>query len=207
MSKACSAVNTEHRFIVCAFIMGQGSSTPKVETRVVVRVEQVESEESKAIRELNNQLDAMKAEVMQVPQVITDRVKETFDSKQDALLIRYSDLKNKEMIANDVRKMFGRFPFSDVVVDTAAQMIESMQDSKAMKEAIRWHERKQIRRVGDKVVGIELHYKIKLLEETHGTVFSKTDTLVLVAYKVLAHSMEGSPDEYFDKTELDSLTS
>ena len=189
--------------------MGGSSSTPQVETRVEVQVQvkEVESEESKAIREAKNQLDAMKAEVMQVPQVITDGVKETIDSKQDALLIRYRDLNNKEMIASDVRKMFGKFPFSDVVVDTAAQMIECLQDSKAMKEATRWHERKQIRKLGNKVVGIELHYKIKIAEETHGTVFSKTDTLVLVAYKVLAHSMEGSPDDYLDKTELESLTS
>ena len=62
-----------------------------------------------------------------------------------------------------------------------------------------------MKRVGDKVYGMEIHYKVKILEGTKGWVVKKKDTVILVAYKALAHTMDLRPEEYPDDEELQQL--
>lgn len=81
-----------------------------------------------------------------------------------------------------------------------------MASSEELQEILRWQERKMVKRVGDKVYGIEAHYKVKVLEETKGTVFRSRDTVVLIAYKCIAHAMDLNPADFPDDEEHKQLT-
>ena len=83
-----------------------------------------------------------------------------------------------------------------------------MTSSQELQEIFRWQERKMVKRVGDKVYEIEAHYKVKVLEESKGTMFTgrSKDTVVLIAYKCIAHVMDLNPAEFPDDEELKQLT-
>ena len=175
------------------------------QTQTVIK--EVESDESKRIRllgQLDNQLKELKAEVTSVQPSIKENVRETIFLEQNALMIRYSELKNKQKIVEHVKQMFGNFPLLEFLVDTATTLVSVMASSEEMKELLRWHDKKLVKRVGNKVYGIEAHYKVKVLEEIKGnriTGMSK-DTVVMIAYKCLSHAMDLDPEDFPDDKAL-----
>jgi len=174
-------------------------------------VRYVESDESKRIRllgQLENQLEQLKQEVITVEPVISKNVRQTVRQEQDALLMRYSQLADKERIVRDIREIFGGFPLLDFLVETATKLVSAMTSSEDLKEILRWQERTIVKRVGRQVYGMEAHYKVKVLEETKGSVpgFKSKDTVVLIAYKCIAHAMDLNPAEFPDDKEHKKLT-
>lgn len=174
---------------------------------VVIEVESDESKRIKLLGKLDNQLKELKAEVTSVEPSIKENVKETIHLEQDALLIRYSDLENKELIAEHVKKVFGNFPLLEFLVDTSTTLVSVMASSEEMKELLRWHEKKLVKRVGNKVYGIEAHYKVKVLEEIKGYRLTgkSRDSVVLIAYKCLSHTMDLDPEDFPDDKELEKI--
>ena len=120
--------------------------------------------------------------------------------------MRYSQLTDKEQVVRDIRGIFSGFPILEFLVETASKLVSTMASSEELKEILRWQERKMVKRVGNKVYGIEAHYKIKILEETKGTKFKSKDTVVLIAYKCIAHVMDHNPAEFPDDEEHKQLT-
>ena len=175
------------------------------QTQTVIK--EVESDESKRIRllgQLDNQLKELKAEVTSVQPSIKENVRETIFLEQNALMIRYSELKNKQKIVEHVKEMFGNFPLLEFLVDTATTLVSVMASSEEMKELLRWHDKKLVKRFGNKVYGIEAHYKVKVLEEIKGNRITGTskDTVVLIAYKCLSHAMDLDPEDFPDDKAL-----
>ena len=186
-----------------------GSSSSKQTPKEIVRY--VESDESKRMRllgQLENQLEQLKQEVITVQPAISDNVLETVRQEQDALLMRYSQLTDKEQVVRDIRGIFSGFPILEFLVETASKLVSTMTSSQELKEILRWQERKMVKRVGNKVYGMEAHYKVKVLEETKGSVpgFKSKDTVVLIAYKCIAHVMDLNPAELPDDEEHKQLT-
>ena len=72
-----------------------------------------------------------------------------------------------------------------------------MASSEEKKEILRMHKKKMVKRVGEKVYKIEAHYKVKILEETKGSMpgFKSKDTVVLIAYKCISHVMDLQPED------------
>lgn len=185
--------------------MGSSSSKETPEDMVIY----VESDESKRIRllgRLENQLEELKQEVVTVEPAISSNVRSTVFQEQDALLMRYSQLTDKEQVIRDVKTIFGGFPILEFLVDTATKLVSTMASSEDLKEILRWQERKMVKRVGDQVFGLEAHYKVKVLEETKGTFIKSKDTVVLIAYKCIAHAMDLNPAEFPDEEMYKKLT-
>ena len=186
----------------------QGSSLFKRQTPKEI-VKYIESDESKRIRllgQLEKQLEQLKQEVITVEPTINSNVRETVRQEQEALLMRYSQLTDKEQVVRDIRGIFSGFPILEFLVETASKLVSTMASSQDLQEILRWQERKMVKRVGNKVYGIEAHYKVKVLEETKGTVFKSKDTVVLIAYKCIAHVMDLNPEEFPDDEEHRQLT-
>ena len=183
-----------------------GSSESKVE-EIADEQECDEIQKIKIRGELNTQLDQLKEEVDSVEPSIQDHVQETIFTVKDATLIRYKDLAERKKIVEHVSQMFGKFPLAEFLIDTTATLVNVMSSSEEMKELLRWHERKMVKSIGNKVFGVEVHYKIKLLDETTGIRYvSKTkDTVVLIAYKCLNHVMDLNPADYPNDEEYKQL--
>ena len=174
-------------------------------------VRYVESDESKRIRllgQLDRQLEALRLEVTSVKPAIQDNVRETVSQVQDALLMRYNQLTDKVQITQDIRRIFAGFPILSFLVDTATRLVSTMSNSQELQEILRWQEQKMVKRIGDKVYGLEAHYKVKILEESKGSVpgFRSKDTVVLIAYKCIAHAMDLDPEDFPDENEYKQIT-
>ena len=92
------------------------------------------------------------------------------------------------------RQFVGSSTDSDIlkfITDTATSMITALKHSKEMKEVVRWHQRKIEKKVGGKIIGMEAHYKVKIQEQTKGVWSKEKDTVVLIAYKVMACTFSG----------------
>ena len=105
---------------------------------------------------LENELEQRKKEVTSVEPSIQQDVKQTVSLEQDALLMRYSQLKDKAKIEEDIKKIFGDYQaMLDFIVDTACRMVSAMTSSEKMTDVLRWHERKIVKRIGNQVYGID----------------------------------------------------
>lgn len=189
--------------------MGSSSSQPtEVVKEVVKYVESDESKRRRLLNQLEKQLEELKQEVTTVQPAINSNVRQTVSQEQDALLMRYSQLTDKEQVVRDIQSIFAGFPLLGFLVETASKLITTMASSEDLKEILRWQERIMVKRVGDKVFGIEAHYKVKLLEESKGVVpgFKSKDTVVLIAYKCCAHAMDLDPKDFPDDEEHKKLT-
>lgn len=179
--------------------------------KVVVKevIKEVESNESKraaAIVSLDNQLAHLKQEVKTVEPIIKDNIKSEVNTVEDATLLRYSQLEDMKSIEENIKQVFKGFPAMNVLVDAAANLVAAMNSTDELTEILRWHQRKVVKRVGDKVYGVEVHYKVKILEESKGYAWkSKKETVVMVGYKAIASVMDLDPREYPDKDELEAV--
>lgn len=215
--------------------MGSSSSQPAEVARaktseVVQRVPNITAEQIKecetAVQEmLDEQLEEMKDEVKEVDQIITEDVIDTVKSIEDSVLLSYEQLEDMSKIEANIQQVFKGFPAVGILVDSATSMIAAMKNTDELKKMFRWQQRKVIQRIPgkrgqpDKVVGLELHYKVKIIEESTAAGMmsrvsgffkgapaqDKKKTVVLVAYKCLAHTMDLPADDYLDKEELDNL--
>lgn len=182
-----------------------GSTDSKVRD-IVDEHEGDEIQKIKIRGELSNQLDQLKKEVDSVEPSIQDHVKETIFTVKDATIIRYKDLSERKKIVDHVSQMFGKFPLAEFLIDTTTTLVSIMSSSEEMKELLRWQERKMVKRVGNKVFGVEVHYKIKMLDETKGLFSTTKDTVVLIAYKCLNHAMDLKAADYPNDEEYKQLT-
>lgn len=179
-----------------------------------VIIREVESDEGMRARlqgMLDSQLATMKDDVLQVHPVITDNVLETLNEISDALVIRYSNLKSKDEISKNIREIIGYDALPQVtefLVETATRMVSAMQSTEEMKEVMRWQRRKQVVKVDDKVVGMEAHYRVKLLEEKSRSYlpFGSKDTVVMIGYKIYVHSLNADPNNVLSTDQLKKLT-
>ncbi|CAF4273400.1 unnamed protein product, partial [Adineta steineri] len=138
--------------------MGSKSSTQQQ----IIKYVETESDESKRMKvlfDLTNQSAALKNEVLSQPQLILDGILETVMDHGDVLVLKYSNLTNMEEIKKNVADIFGKFPLLNVIADTATQLIATMNNTKELTELIKWHQRTIKKLVGDKVFGLEMHYK------------------------------------------------
>ena len=179
----------------------------QVEVKEVVRyVESDDSKRAAALFKLNRQLDELKREVTTVEPIIRDNIKAEVTKIEDATLLRYSQLQDMSKIEENIKQVFKGFPVMQVLVDAASNMIAAMNATDELTEILRWQQRKLIKRVDNKVYGIEVHYKVKILEETKGWVGArKKETVVLVAYKAIASTMNLNPADYPDEDDLLAL--
>lgn len=184
----------------------------------------------KAIHDLlDKELTEMKDEVTQVEEIIQEGT--TVKSIGDAVLFQYEDLVDTETIKGNIAEVCSGFPAVEVLIDAAASMIAVVQNTHELKKLFRWQQRKIIQRIkGDdgrsKVVGLELHYKVKIVEDTivagalkkvmssavdfltgSSTPKEKKKTIVMVAYKIIAKNMPvADADKFLSKNELDAIT-
>ena len=158
--------------------------------------------------EIEEQLQQLKREILPLQPVITEGVKSTSSEEQDALVIKYGDLEDKTKIIQNIEKLFPDHPAKDFIVDTATAMIHAMASTKEMEELMRWQKRQVIKTVGDKIYGMELQYKVRLLDSStrRGYDVRKTkETTLLIAYKSIVHIMEGDPRDHPTHDELKKL--
>ena len=187
--------------------MGGESSKPET----IVETVYAESDESKRERVLSkfkNQLEQMKKEVSNVQLSFQKDVKNTVIRREDSLVMRYSQLKDKAKVEQNIKMIFGDTPLLGMIVDAASRMVEALNTTEEMTQILRWHEETQVKQIGDEIYGLEVHYTVKLLEETKTTYMglrSSKETVVLIAYKCLAHIMELNPEEYPDEDTLKQI--
>ena len=185
--------------------MGSKSSKETIIERVYV--ESDESKKAVAVQQLDQQVERLKSEVLSIEPSITENVMQTVNMKQDVLLLQYSQLQDKATITKNIEEVFGGFPLMNFLVDTATRMISAMNATKELTEIMRWQQQKMVKRVGSKVYGMEAHYKVKILEETTGNMLSRSkETVVLIAYKCMAHSMDLDPRTIPDEEEHNQIT-
>ena len=168
----------------------------------------MESDESKKaaiLNKLDNQLAVLKKEVESVEPVIKNNVKAEVHRVEDAAILRYSQLQDISAIKENIQQIFSGFPVMSILVDAATNMVAAMNATKELTEIVRWQQRKAVKRMGDKVYGIEVHYKVKILEETKGWFNGKKETVVLVAYKAIASLLDLNPDDYPNEEEFAAL--
>ena len=187
--------------------MGSSSST-ETPKEIVKYVESDESKRMRLLGQLETQLEQLKQEEITVQPAISSNVRDTVTEEQDALVMRYSELQDEKEVVRHIQRIFSGFPLLEFLVETATRLVNTMTSSQELQEILRWHERKTVKRVGDKVFGIEAHYKVKILKETKGNMFTgkSKDTVVLIAYKCIAHVMDLNPAEFPDTEELKQLT-
>lgn len=173
-------------------------------TKEVVREVYIESDEAKraiALRKLESQLESLKTEVQTFKQHFpSDEVQHTIVSKDDVLLLRYKELDDMTKIAKNINTIFNGLPGMEFIVETAQKLIEAIRGTDELKEIVRWQSNKVIQSDvdGKRSIGIEVHYKLKILEETKGGGMLRggsKNTALLIAYKYLAHVMNKPASE------------
>ena len=178
-----------------------------VKTEIEEVVKYVESDESKRaalLVKLDNQLDSLKKEVATVEPIIKENVISEVQKVEDAAILRYSQLQDVSMIQKNIEQVFKGFPVMSVLVDAAKNMVAALNSTEELTEILRWQHRTTKRRIGDKVYGIEVHYKVKILEETVWR-STKKETVVLFAYKAMASVMDLDPSQYPDEDEFAAI--
>ena len=181
-----------------------------VKTEIKEVVKYVESDASKRaalLVKLDNQLDSLKKEVATVEPIIKENVLSEVQKVEDAAVLRYSQLQDVSMIQKNIKQVFKGFPVMSVLVDAASNMVAALNSTEELTEILRWQHRTAKKRIRDKVYGIEVHYKVNILEETKSTGWrsTKKETVVLVAYKAIASVMDLDPSQYPDEDEFAAI--
>lgn len=186
-----------------------GGSSSK-ESEVINQVAPDADEQQKVVllERLEKQVQELREEIKEIPPSFTDEIKETVSMEEDVMLLRYADLKDKSIIQRNIQDIFSKHPILEFIMETAKSMISSMSTTQEMTDAMRWNNRKLVKRVGNKIFGLEAHFKVQLLEkkESHNLgLTSSRDTILIVAYKCRAHSIEGDPESFPDEQDMKHL--
>ena len=164
--------------------------------------------------ELKEHLEELKQEVKKVVPLITDGIKHTILSQEDVLLMRYSQLDHMDRMTEDIKAMFQNVDdvrILDFIISTATSMIGAVKHSMEMKEVMRWHQRKVEKRINDKVIGMEAHYKVEIKEYRYTSktkyrwMVPEKETVVLIAYKVMAHTLDRAPGDFLSAKDISCL--
>jgi len=169
-----------------------GSSSSKTETKEVVQyIESDEAKRAKLLMTLERQLSALGDEVKGVSTLFPeDKISETVSCYQDAVMMRYEKLNDMSTILSNLELIFADFPGVKLLMDHAKKLILCTRQSSSLKEILRWQSSKVMTVIDGKTVGLEVHYKLKIFEEDTGRFYSpKKDTVVLIGYKCVAHTM------------------
>ncbi len=67
------------------------------------------------------------------------------------------------------------------------------------------HQRKPEKKINHRIVGMEAHYKIRIEEKVKRTTLKEKKTVLLIGYKVFAHSLDRSLEDFLETDELKSL--
>jgi hypothetical protein len=183
--------------------MGGSSSKPQ---EVVKYIESDESKRMKALFQLEKQLTELKNEVFNQNQLISDGIEETVMDESNVLILRYSNLNNIHEIEQNVRQIFGDMPLLNILIDTTTQLVAAMNNTKELTELMKWQQKTIKKRVGNKVFGMEMHYKLKLIDENKGRFVKDRNTVVLVAYKCKAYTLNVPLTSVPDDNELKQIT-
>lgn len=188
-----------------------GSSSKAAEEKAISEIAPNADEQQKVVllERLEKQVQELRDEIKEIPPAFTKEIKATVSMEEDVMLLRYADLKDKSAIQRNISEIFSKHPMLEFIMETAKSMIASMSSTQEMTDAMRWNNRKLVKRVGSKVYGLEAHFKVQLLEkkESHNLgLTSSKDTILIVAYKCRAHSIEGDPDMFPDEDEIKHLT-
>lgn len=150
-----------------------------------------------------SQFDEIVKYIEQISPVITDDVLETLVEASNAEVIHFSNLENKEDIVKRIEQIFDTYALPNVnkfLVETAKDMIFTIQSNPGMKGAMYRQEREQIIKVGNKTIGLEIHYQVKMLEEEPVFFSSSRVTTVIVGYKVYVHKLSRGSCVKLDST-------
>ena len=187
---------------------GNQSSTSSASTAVTI----MESEESKKYKELlkaDKQLTDLKAEVHVLEPLIKEGIRVSICEEEDVVVATYKDLTDKNKIVQNINDLFVDFPHKEFLVETAKTLIEVMSSTEEMSTMMRWQSRKKMQKMDDKVYGLEIQYKVKVYEESKKEHFysmnPQTQTVLLLAYKCMAHVMEKSGSDIPTAEELKKL--
>ncbi|XP_028398627.1 uncharacterized protein LOC114522194 [Dendronephthya gigantea] len=160
--------------------------------------------------DIKRQLDESLAEVHKQKCLVTENIVEQIQLQQNAVIMKYSDLTDKGEIVKDIRGIVKGDHAVEFLADHAEKMIDVFQNSKAMKELQRWNQVKKIKRCGNKVVGMELHYKVIITDEKVGAlsrfVGGTNETVVILAYKYIEHALSTDPSTLPDEEKLKALS-
>ncbi|CAF1296800.1 unnamed protein product [Rotaria sp. Silwood1] len=183
--------------------MGSSSSKPQ---EIVKYIESDESKKMKALYQLENQLKELQDEVSKEKQLILNDIEETVIDENNVLILRYSNLQNMDEIQQNVRQIFGNVPLLNVLVDTATQLVSTMNNTKELTELMKWQQKTIKKRIDNKVYGMEIHYKLKVLDETTGRILQGRNTMLLIAYKCKAYVLKTPLESVPDDVELKKIT-
>ncbi len=203
--------------------MGSSESKTVVNTIVQAAPEAISPDklqecEAQVKKVVDEQFEEIKAEVNGIAPTITENVEATVDKIEGCDIMEYENLGDILKITEDLEKTFGKVKGAKVIIEMATGALEAMKDRKELKRMSRWQQRQRMQVVPgkngapDKVVGLELHYKVVIVDETltesiikkyFGSI--KKKTIVLVAYKVLSHTMFHDPVGFLTKQQLDSI--
>lgn len=157
---------------------------------------------SAALNNLDGQLEGLRKEIQNRPQAITKGVAATISTLNDAVIMRYSQLQDTRVIEENVEKIFQKFPGREHVIVATREMIANMMSTKS-KTLQGWQHRKKFKKHKGKSIGIEIHFKTEMFEDFTSR-RSNRDTVVLIAYKCLAHMMD--PKVNHGYLEVDQLS-
>ena len=206
-TKICTCVHTSTISILCSVshietqefsAMGSSESKPSPAPAVIKEVIQkvyVNTEEADRALvqcQVENKTKELQSEVKNFKQEFPEKdVQHTVATKEDVLVLTYKDLRDTTKILDNVKDMFEGFPGTDFIVDTAKKFVMAMNSTDELKEILRWQSNKVIRNIDGQSVGVEVHYKLSILEETTKHYISKNekDTVIMLAYKSIAHVM------------------
>jgi hypothetical protein len=162
-----------------------------------------ESDENKKIvARQDSQFDVMKHKLDSVEPLIKENIRETIAYEEDTLLIPYSQFQDTKEMERNIRKIFANFPVLDFIMDTATKMINTVSKAEYLTDLRRWDECKVINHTENRAYGVELHYKLKVLDEDPGrSGTSKKEPVVMIAYKCQGHVLDYNPADYAKVTE------
>ena len=150
-----------------------------------------------ALTNLDSRLDVLRQEVRNRPQAITKGVVDTTSALDDAVILRYSQLQDSRVVEENVEKIFQKFPGREHVIIATHDMIASMSNTKSS-SLQGWKHHKKFKKHKGKDIGIEIHFKTEMFEDAQ-----TSDTVVLIAYKCLAHIMDTKVNHgYLDVDQL-----
>lgn len=165
-------------------------------------------ESKEVVKSEHKQLEKdMRKEIEQISPAIKDNVlQKNIFMTENVECLRYSNLKNKEKIVKNIEQVVSSADaphLTKFVADTATSVVTAMESTKQIKAVSRWHSSQQVANHSDKVLGMELYYRVIVLENS-GVL--SNDVVVMIAYKIYVHALRGHPDDFLSQTELKELT-
>lgn len=154
--------------------------------------------------ELDSCLKDMKEDILKAAPLINENVHATLYEISDAIVLRYHQTLDMLKISQNLKEILGNSTtpqVTELLVEGATAMISAMHLTREMKEIVRWQRRKQVMNIDGKVLGMETHYQIKILEQQSKHSSSK-DTVILLCYKTLIHLLQEKPEFHFTSTQL-----